>query len=413
MRTQSLRYTLMAVLCFAALSACATGIARRAAPPEVADLAHPFGIEGLREWGDALPAAEVAAIIARREPEMRALFAEEIAAGRTPQVDYLALSGGGQWGAFSAGILEAWTESGTRPNFIGVSGVSTGAIIAPFAFLGPKYDPTLREIYSRYATVDLLEPTIFSGLVSGTALSDTTPLARMIASYITPELLEEIAAEHRAGRLLYVGTTNLDAGRPVIWDIGAIANSGAPGALDLVRDLIRASAAIPVAFPPIFVDVVAPDGMTYDEMHVDGGASSQVTFVSPEVPVAATTVAALGRNIDRRLWVIVNNDLEPPRRQIAPRLPAIGAAAVSSLIRGSGVGDVYRLYAIASRDEIEFNATWIPPETPCPEPTEDFDRAFMACLFDHGGDLFRSGELWRDTPPFFAAPGQEASRPGG
>lgn len=394
----------LALLCAGALSACSSALTRRAPPPEVADLAQPFGIAGLRDWGDALPASEVTAIIARREPQMRALFATELAAGRTPQVDYLALSGGGQWGAFSAGVLDAWTKSGTRPKFLGVSGVSTGAIIAPFAFLGPKYDATLREIYTQYATVDLVESTIFSGLVSGTALADTTPLARMIAKYITPELLSEIAAEHRAGRILYVGTTNLDAGRPVIWDIGAIADSGAPGALDLVRDLIRASAAIPVAFPPIFVEVVAPDGEVYDEMHVDGGASSQVTFLSPQVAIAASTVAVLGRNIDRRLWVIVNNDLEPPRRQISPRLPAIGAAAVSSLIRGSGVGDVYRLYAITERDDIEFNVAWIPPATPCPEPTEDFDRTFMACLYGHGGDLLRAGTLWRETPPFFAAP---------
>ena len=393
------------------LSSCASGLTRNPAPAEVADIAHPFGKPGLREWGDALPASEVAAIVEERAPQLRAMFGAELAAGRTPQLDYLALSGGGQWGAFSAGILAAWSESGTRPKFTGVSGVSTGAIIAPFAFLGSDYDEALREIYSLYATEDLVSSTVFSGLVSGTALADTTPLAQIIAKYVSPELLADIASEHRAGRRLFIGTTNLDAGRPVIWNVGAIAASGEPGALELVRQLIRASASIPVAFPPIFVEVATPDGRVFDEMHVDGGASSQVTFVSPELPIKAATIEALERNLDRRIWVIVNNDLEPPHQQIRPRLPAIGQAAVSSLIRGSGVGDVYRLYAIAVRDDIDFNVAWIPPETPCPDPVEDFDRAFMSCLYGYGGDLFRSGGLWSETPPFYATELPKAKQP--
>jgi hypothetical protein len=384
------------------LGGCGGGVLRNPVPASLVDAVEPLGEPGLREWGDTLRPGEIEAIIARQAPLLKARYGADIAAGRTPTLHFLALSGGGQWGAFGAGILQAWSESGTRPAFQGVSGVSTGAIIAPFAFLGPAHDATLREIYSLYATDDLVESTILSGVISGVALSDTRRLKAVIARYITPELLAEIAAERRKGRVLYIGTTNLDAGRPVIWDVGAIAGSGHPGALELVRELIRASSAIPVAFPPIFVPVETADGRAFDEMHVDGGASSQVTFVSPEVPIAAATRAALGRNLDRRLWVIVNNDLVPPHRELRPRIFDVGGAAVSSLIRGSGVGDVYRLYAIAERDDIAFNVTWIPPETPCPAPQEDFDRAFMTCLYDHAGDLFRAGQLWRDAPPFFA-----------
>lgn len=327
-----------------------------------------------------------------------------MAAGRTPILHYLALSGGGQWGAFGAGILSEWSQSGTRPVFRGVSGVSTGAIIAPFAFLGSDHDATLREIYTTYSTEDLVEETVVSGVLTGTALAATDKLGRMIAKYMTQELLDEIAAEQRMGRRLLIGTTNLDAGRPVIWDIGAIAASGEPGALELVHSLIRASASIPVAFPPIFIDVQTPDGKIYDEMHVDGGASSQVTFISPEVPIAELTRRALGRNLDRRLWVIVNNDLEPPHRSIRPRITDIGGAAVSSLIRSSGTGDTYRLYAIAQRDEIVFHVGWIPNEVPCPDPQEDFDKVFMRCLFDVGGEAFRTETLWRNEPPFFSVP---------
>ncbi|MGF1529068.1 MAG: patatin-like phospholipase family protein [Candidatus Competibacterales bacterium] len=393
---------IVAAVACTALAGCA-GVARNPVPEELANVAEPFGREGLRAWGDALSEADIETIIAQQGPVLRARFGAELEAGPIPTLHYLALSGGGQWGAFAAGILDAWTDEGTRPDFFGVSGVSTGAIIAPFAFLGPDYDDTLYEIYSRYDTEDLVESTFISGLISGAALSDTGRLRQVIARYITPELLEAIAAEHRKGRILHIGTTNIDAGRPVIWNIGEIAASGEPGALELVRELIRASAAIPVALPPVLVPVETPDGRVYDEMHVDGGASSQVTFVSPELPIAEATRRILGQNLDRRLWVIVNNDLAPPHQTLRPRITDIGEAAVSSLIRGSGVGDVYRLYAIAQRDEIDLKVTWIPSEIPCAKPEEEFDRAFMRCLYGHAGDLFRGGQLWRNTPPFFTA----------
>ncbi|WP_211907428.1 patatin-like phospholipase family protein [Pikeienuella piscinae] len=401
--------TICVGLAFLAQSGCVS-ITRTPVPADLADIVQPLGTPGLREWGDALTPAEVDRLLETAGPLLRERFGREVAAGRTPQVDYLALSGGGQWGAFGAGLLAAWTESGTRPEFQGVAGVSTGAIIAPFAFLGPEYDDMLKEFYSAYTTDDLLESTVVTGLIAGTALADTTPLARLIEKYITAELLDRIAEEHRRGRELSIGTTNLDAGRPVIWNIGEIANSGHPGALKLVQELIRASAAIPVAFPPMFVDVEGPDGRVYDEMHVDGGASSQVTFISPQVPIAEATRRILGRDLDRRVWVVVNNDLAPPHSTVRARLPAIGFAAVSSLIRGSGTGDVYRLYAIAQRDKVDFNVTWIPPEIPCPDPDEQFDPSFMSCLYEFAGDYFRTGEAWRDAPPFFATGLPDASQ---
>ncbi len=394
----------LSVMALAVVVSCGSATDRNPVPSAQVNDAEPFGKKGFRNWGDSVTVKDIELIQSTFTPLVQKEFGAEIAAGRTPVLHYLALSWGGQWGAFGAGVLRAWTESGTRPVFRGVSGISTGAIIAPFAFLGTDHDDTLREIYSKYSTKDLVEETLVSGVLTGTALTATDKLGQMIAKYMTPELLEDIAAEHRKGRRLLIGTTNLDAGRPVIWDIGAIADSGEPGALDLVRSLIRASAAIPVAFPPIFVEVMTPDGSVYDEMHVDGGASSQVTFLSPEVPIAELTRRALGRNLDRRLWVIVNNDLEPPHQAIRPRITDIGGAAVSSLIRSSATGDTYRLYAIAQRDELEFHVGWIPPEVPCPEPQEDFDKVFMKCLFDVGGEAFRTETLWRGEPPFFSVP---------
>ncbi len=384
------------------ICACGQTVTRNPLPEALVDQANPLGMPGLRTWGDALTKKELEGFAAGNAARLKAMFGHELAAGEKPPTLYfLGLSGGGQWGAFGAGVLKAWTESGTRPEFTGVSGVSTGALIAPFAFLGPDYDDVLEEMYTKYSTDDLIEEKVFSGLVSGDALADTAKLEAIIAEKVTPEFVAKIADEYRKGRILLVGTTDLDAGRPRIWNMGAIAASGHPDAPHLFRQVILASASIPVAFPPALIDVVAPDGTVYDEMHVDGGATSQVTFVSPDVPIRQETIAALGRNLDRHLYLIMNNDLSPPYSQINPRIADIGGAAVSSLIRGSGIGDLYKLYLISQRDDIEFDVGWIPAEVPCPDPTEVFDRPFMKCLFNVGGDLFRQGKLWRDLPPFY------------
>ncbi len=396
------------------LAACGETVTRNALPEALVDKAYPLGIPGLRTWGDALNKQELEAYLVANTKRLRATYGRELAEGKTPELYFLGLSGGGQWGAFGAGILKAWTESGTRPEFTGVSGVSTGAIIAPFAFLGPKYDPVLEEVYTTYSTDQLVEERVLSGLVSGDSLFDTAKLEAIIESKVTPEFLAEIAEEYRKGRLLLVGTTDLDAGRPRIWNMGAIAASGDPDAPHLFRQVILASASIPVAFPPALIDVVAPDGTIYDEMHVDGGATSQVTFVSPDIPIRMATIEALGRNLDRHLYLIMNNDLSPPYQQINPRIGDIGSAAVSSLIRGSGIGDLYKLYLISQRDDIAFDVGWIPAQVPCPDPAPAaiFDRAFMKCLFDFGGELFREGKLWRDLPPFYATETEIASKSG-
>lgn len=323
----------------------------------------------------------------------------EFQTGVTPRLYYLALSGGGQHGAFGAGVLRAWTESGTRPVFDAVVGISTGAIIAPFAFLGSSHDNALEQFYTTNATKDLLAPTIFSGITGGTALSSTAPLRAKIAQYITPEILEKVGAEYRKGRFLYIGTTNLDVSRPVVWDMGAIAISGHPGALQLFRDVIQASAAIPVAFPPVFINVEA-GGVSYDEMHVDGGVTSQVSLVSPELPIFMLD-ERLGHELDREVYVIVNGRIVPPPKAVTPRVLKIGAASLSSLTYAQTVSDLYKIYTIAERDEMTAHFGWT-PETFLEEPKEAFDPVYMRKLYDFGRDLAASGKLWSNYPPYFA-----------
>ncbi len=164
------------------------------------------------------------------------------------QIDVLALSGGGSDGAFGAGVLTGWTARGDRPEFEHVTGVSAGSIIAPFAFLGPKYDAQMREIWTDYNTDQLVVPQIVSGLLGGDALVDTSPLRKLVAKYVDRDFLKAVAREYERGRLLTVGTTNLDAKRPVVWNMGAIARHyDDPEAVQLFRDVIIASAAIPAS----------------------------------------------------------------------------------------------------------------------------------------------------------------------
>jgi len=388
-----------------AAGGCGPTLVRNPLPGALVEDARPMGLEqDVRTWGDRIDPADLQSYIGARGEALQRAFA----GSADKEASYLAISGGGQYGAFGADVLNAWTETGERPEFLGVSGISTGALIAPFAFLGPQYDYVLKDVYTTSRTEDLLVPTLFSGVLRGAGLADTSGLAAKIAQYVTADFLAEVAAEHGRGRALLVGTTNIDAQRPVIWDMGAIAASGHPDALELFRDVILASASIPVAFPPVLIPVTAPDGRSFDGMHVDGGATSQVTFVSPQVPIAEATRRMLGDDVDRTLYVLINTDIEPRYDPVRPRTTAIGAAAISPLIRDSAIGNVYRLSLIAERDEIDFNVTRIPGDVACAGPEEAFDPVFMRCLYDTAGAMVRAGRLWQARPPYFTRNLEEA-----
>ncbi len=379
-----------AFLLLALLTAC-TAITRNPVPEPLIGLAQPVGFQNVRFWGDFNDPAVVGRLLDARAGAIRRRLASS--GGR---VRYLALSGGGQYGAFSAGILTAWSATGQRPDFDGVTGISTGAIIAPFAFLGPEYDDELTEIYTTLTTADVARPRVLTGLLGGMALSDTAPLKDRIASIVTPEFLSRIAVEHEKGRLLLVGTTNLDAGRPVIWDMGAIAASGQPGALELFRNVILASAAIQIAFPPVRFRVEA-NGREYEELHVDGGVTSQVAVLSPQIPLDQLE-SRVGRSYRRDLWVIVNGGITPPPDPVKPSVPGIGAASVNALWYAQATGDLYKIYTTARRDRVNVRFAWVPPEF-VDQPEEKFDPVFMRSLYEVGQKQVRSGTAWRRYPP--------------
>ncbi len=384
---------LSVILIAMGLSACAgpTVESLRAPVPEplVTQSIVP-GYKNIRYWGDdgdGLSPQIVAEIAAQQK-----------AAGLTSKTrSFLAVSGGGSNGAFGAGVLFGWTASGTRPEFTVVTGVSTGSLIAPFAFLGPPYDELLKEAYTEISGEDIFEKKGIFSIIGSQSVADSSPLRNLVSRYVTDQMLEDIAREHNRGRRLLVGTTNLDAERPVVWDIGAIAKSGEPGRRQLVQDILVASASIPGLFPPVNIKVVA-DGMSFDEMHVDGGTSNQAFMFPSNFSVKDADRKMNRTGINRTLYVLRNGKVTPEYSMVKPRLAAIVSKSISSLIKTQGVGDLYRMYANAQRDGIAFRALWIPESFTLREP-KPFDPGYMRALFDYGYAMGRNGIPWAEQPP--------------
>ncbi len=307
----------------------------------------------------------------------------------------LALSGGGSDGAFGAGILSGWTDRGDRPEFEVVSGVSTGAIIAPFAFLGSDYDDDLEHFYTTITTDDILRKSFIGGLIGGgAALTSSDPLAGIIANVIDAGFLVKIAQEHEKGRRLFVITTNIEAERPVMWDLGQIATHRSSQALDLFRATILASASIPGAFPPVPIKVSA-GGRTYDELHVDGGTTTNV-FLAP------VDAALPGRNFDRdvSIYVIRNGKLSPEYQPLKPVTFQIADQAISTMIKYQNNADVRRLQELAKRNRFGLQLVSIPTKFDV-ESSEPFDTDYMNALFDLGYRMGLSGEFWTRNPDIF------------
>ena len=319
--------------------------------------------------------------------------------GSLPPVDLLAVSGGGDNGAFGAGLLNGWTSAGNRPKFKAVTGVSTGAMIAPFAFLGPEYDSVLKEVFTTLKPADVSSKRGLLAAINDDGLADNRPLRSLLSKYVNQALLARIAEEYERGRLLLVGTTDLDAGQPVIWNMGAIAASGAPNALELFRSILVASAAIPVTFSPTMMHVEV-DGTPYQEMHVDGGCSAQVFLYPPRM---AAVARKLGEKMQTgrggRAWIIRNSPLAPEWRPVDRRTINIAGLAIASLIHHQGIGDLFRIYFTAQRDGIDFNLAYIGEDFTFPSKKEEFETAYMVKLYDYAFALGRAGYPWKKVPP--------------
>ncbi len=383
-------FVFISIVCL--LSSCAT-VPRNPLPEKFADKAQIPHIPRAKFWGDKSPSffkLVAGQPLEKLKRQFHGVFGKEHT--------YLALSGGGADGAFGAGLLVGWSDAGTRPEFTIVTGISTGAIMAPFAFLGPAYDDKLEEMYTKYSTKDLVTERYILSALLGSSVVDTAPMKKMLVKYINQGLMEAIGAEYKKGRRLYVATTNIDAKRSVIWNIGLIAISGQPEALRLIRKIILASAAIPAIFPPVVFEVEA-DGKRYDEMHVDGGAASQV-FLYPADLDWKYVLEKFEVKGTPRAYVVRNSPLNPDWETVHPKILSIADESISSLIRTQGIGDMYRIYLDCKRDGIEFNLAYIPDEFDM-KPKEDFDPVYMGKLFELGYEMAKNGYPWEKAPPGF------------
>ena len=357
-------------------------------PAQFVETATVPDFEGVRSWADSFSPRFDESV------ELRLKQAERSGIARKP-ISLLSLSGGGSNGAFGAGFLNGWTERGNRPEFTIVSGISTGAIIAPLAFLGPDYDKPLRDFYTTISTNDILRKQVIGGVIGGGAsLANSQPLADIISETVNADFLEKIAQEHERGRRLVVITTNLEAQRPVIWDMGQIATYRTPEALQLFRDVILASASIPGALPPVPIRVVA-GGQTYTELHVDGGTTTNV-FIAP-VNVSAPSIR---RGRKANVYVIQNGKLLPDFDPVEPTAFEISNAAISTMIKYQVNADVRRLQILANRTGSSFQMVSIPTSFD-EESKEPFDRDYMNALYDVGYAAGRDGSLWTRNPTIF------------
>jgi predicted acylesterase/phospholipase RssA len=353
------------------------------------------GFSNIRFWGDSSAKAISNALdMDPREAASRlALPGEE----HRPMSNLLAISGGAEKGAFGAGLLVGWSDAGNRPVFDQVTGVSSGALIAPFAFLGHERDAQLREIFTSYGRQDIFTYNVPS-LLEGAALVDNSPLAKLIEKYVDDDMIREIATERRKGRLLFIGTTNLDTQRPVLWDMGRIAISTNPEAKALFRKILLASSALPGIFPPVRIQVKVGQ-QNYDELHVDGGLTRQV-FIAPPALTSSARSQTPGAAIKPHLYVIRNGRIDPEWQPVKENLFSITQRSISTLIKNQGIGDLYRIYSETKRDGIDFNLASIPSDV-SETSNKPFDQNYMASLFDRGYAVASHHYMWSKGPPGF------------
>lgn len=402
MNNRKIFFICMIMVSLAYLAGCAT--LRHPVPPELVDKVHIKNMPEARVMSGehhTLLQESLLASVKQEAPEDFPVGPDGIKVYPS-----LAISGGGANGAYGAGLLKGWSKEGSRPVFKVVTGVSTGALIAPFAFLGKDYDDQLEKYYTTMSTKDVVGRKFPLTALFGNSLATNKPLARTIANLADENILEKIAVEHKRGRRLFVGTANLDAQKFVVWDMGAIA---CKGDLGLFRKVILASAAIPVVFPPSIFHVES-DGETYDELHADGGTITQVFTIFKLVEGMQSTAKHLGidpSKIKARLYIIRNGYMSSTYKMVKDDLSDLAARSFDTIIDAQGLGDTYRLYLFMKSRGNDYNLAFIPADFK-DESKEMFDPRAMRKLFDRGYADAAGGYKWHKAPPGFESSGQDS-----
>jgi len=383
-----------------AITSCASEPVRNPVPQELQDVAQVVDMPGILVWGDGGDDSLHADIVQSIHDEPEGLFPRESNGGF--QYSGLALSGGGDHGAFGAGFLKGWSQSGTRPVFKIVTGISTGALIAPFAMLGPDYDETLQKAYTSITVDNVMKKKSVVGAFWRESLADNHPLQEMVHEVISNEVIDAIGMAHKRGQRLFVATTNFDAQRPVIWNMGAVATSRHPDAYALFRNILVASTSIPVLFPPTFVEVEA-DGQSYEEMHVDGGTVGQMFFYGSSLDWQAVLRDASGIEspIDHSiLYAIIDGEVGPEHETVRRRLMPITDRTIKTLIKVSAWSALYRMYLHAKVGGYDFKFVGLPDDYTA-QSKQPYDPSEMNRMFEIGYEMGLKGEGWQKVPPGF------------
>ena len=370
-----LKWALLIALC----SAPGCAITRRHGPLELPQAARLVEVSGSAEVAPRVQQAEIRTV-SSREPS-----------------NVLVLSGGGANGAYTAGVLNGWTAAGNRPQFDVVTGISTGALIAPFAFLGSEFDELIKRNYTELHDRDIFTRRWLPALVYADSLADSAPLRMRISNEFTPTVLKRISEAHREGRRLYVGTTDLDTKRLVVWDMGAIAESDDPNKLELFREVLLASASVPGLLPPVEIDINV-DGQCHAELHVDGGVAASLFLQPAMLGMSASDPDEAKVRDDLNVYVIVAGQLRLPRRRVQRKLSAVIEESVGGVLQSQMDGDLLKLYLLSRWAGASFALTAVPRDLAEEASPLIFEPSKMQKLFDVGYKHAASTSGWHSAP---------------
>lgn len=379
------------------LTGCSQVPPRNAVPEQLTHLVAPAGLTQLRYFGDSRDNpfdSQYIQQLQQRQQQAGLWFDNQ---GNVLPAHHLALSGGGEYGAFGAGVLNAWSKRGDRPEFSVVTGISTGAIISVFAFLGPKYDHYLTRFYTQTDGSQLFQSKPIFTVFSGMALLDTEPFEQIVRDTISADIIHQVGQQHLRGRLLLMGTTDLDSQRPVVWNMGELALSDIANKEQLFEDIIIASSSVPGAFPAKMIDV-SYQSQQFQELHVDGGITHQV-FLFPEITLAKHQSQASGRA--HQVYVIYNTKLDPDYQTTGASLWANTGRSIFTLLKYQGRGDVNQIYNQSIRYGFSFKLAYIRDDFDVTRPAEFFNRGYMNQLYQYGYRQTYQGQVWLDAPPEF------------
>ena len=298
-------------------------------------------------------------------------------------LNVLSLSGGGQNGAFGAGFLVGWRESGRRPQFDAVGGVSTGALLATHAFLGTAADDAILEkMYTQITKDDIYKDRGLFSIVFGTdSLKDTAPLHAMLVKYVTTETLKRVAEAYDDNRVLFVGTTNIDYGQTWVWNMSLIAKAGD---VELYRKVLLAS--FPIVFPPVQIDGhLFVDGAARSNLVVPGMFGSQ----KPNPPLYGPG----------NLYLIDNGRVTEPPAALTRALGPIAATAIGVMMEQSMQTALTRSYFGTRLLGYSYKMVGIPDGVDIGNDVLAFDPTQMRAAFDAGRALAKKPDPWTSTPP--------------